>query len=235
MESKVFISYSQEDQGMARRIATAIKQAGIEVWIDLEKMEWGASFIAKMNEGLSMASYVILLLSPAANASRWVQREWMSTLADQGTVLLPVLIADTVIPPILQDLLFVDLRTDFDKGLQKIIDFFAAEHSPSVSIESDARTRASEETHPLQQAPRNIIRLVAQHCLREQNFIDFLFHVDISESQVAGNSLKEKITRLLADLHAAGISQEFVDWVLFEPDTLLRRCIDGQIKKYPAQ
>lgn len=231
VRSKVFVSYAHEDETVARQIAAALLEAGLEPWIDIEKIDWGDSFLQRMNEGLTAASYVVLLLSPASCASRWVEREWMAALADRGTVLLPVMVADTQVPPLLRDLVYVDLRHDVEEGLRKIIGFFINEYSPIEKPEISRRAKTGER-HPLRRASRRVVRLVVQHCLKDSHFFAFLHDQGISEGQITGGSLNEKLTRLLADLHAAGISDDFVDWVLTEPDPLLRRCIDKRTQEF---
>jgi TIR domain len=228
---KIFISYAREDEAVARQIAAGLAQARVEAWIDVERIGWGDSFLRRMNEGLAAASYVVLLLSPASAASEWVEREWMAALAARGTVLLPVMVADTPVPPLLRDLVYVDLRHDPQEGLRKIIGFFVEEHAPVGGPETATRA-GTGQLHPLRRASRRAIRLVAQSCLKDDHFLAFLHDQSIPEGQIAGGSLNEKLTRLLADLHAAGISDEFVDWVLTEPDPLLRRCIDQRTKEF---
>jgi hypothetical protein len=223
-KSQVFMSYAREDEAIARQVSHALTEAGLKTWIDVKNIGWGDSFLERMNQGIAEAAYVILLVSPASNVSRWVKREWMAALAAGGTVLLPVVVADTEVPPILRDLVYVDLRHDVDEGLRKIVAFFNEEHTPVAAAGPLSRT--VDARHPLRCADRRVVRLVAQSCLKESHFLAFLHDEDISEGQIGGASLNEKLTRLLTDLHAAGISEVFVDWLLSEPDPLLRKCVD---------
>jgi TIR domain len=230
VRSQVFISYAREDETVAQQVADALSRAGLNPWIDTKKIEWGDSFLQRMNEGLAGASYVILLISPAAATSRWVEREWMAALADRGTVLLPAIVADTQVPPLLRDLVYVDLRQNMEEGLRKIVVFFQKEYAP---VETKGQpSRAGEVRHPLRAADRRVVRLVAQSCLRESHFLAFLHDEEIAEGQIGGASMNEKLIRLLTDLHAAGMSEIFVNWLLAEPDPLLRRCVDKQAQAF---
>jgi hypothetical protein len=222
--SQVFISYAREDEAIARQVSHALSEGGVETWIDVQRIGWGDSFLEGMNQGIAQAAYVILLVSPASNASRWVEREWMAALAAGGTVLIPAVVGDAEVPPILRDLVYVDLRQNVAEGLRKIVAFFNAEHAPVAAAEPPYR--AGDARHPLRAAPRRVVRLVAQNCLKESHLLAFLHDEDISEGQIGGTSLNEKLTRLLTDLHAAGISEVFVNWLLSEPDPLLRQCVD---------
>ena len=81
MPYRIFISHASKDQEVARQIAAALDSAGQAPWLGLREIRPGDSFVERMNEGLAKASYVLVLLSEAANASRWVTREWMAALA----------------------------------------------------------------------------------------------------------------------------------------------------------
>lgn len=123
-EKKVFISYSHTDKEVAERLAHALNAGGVNVWWDSWELKPGDSIVSKIFEsGLSEASHFLILLSPDSVRSRWVREE-----LDVATVrriedlvrVIPVLVRDTDIPTSLRALLWVDLRNDFDGGVQRI-------------------------------------------------------------------------------------------------------------------
>lgn len=124
-EKKIFISYSHADKGVAERLAHALNAQGVDVWWDHWELQPGDSLVSKLFEsGLSQASHFLILLSPDSVRSRWVREE-----LDIATVrriedlvrVIPVLIRDTEIPTPLRALLWVDLRSQFDDGVQRIV------------------------------------------------------------------------------------------------------------------
>ena len=95
----IFISYSREDQTVARRYADALKPEGFDVWWDTE-LRPGESFDAVIEQALRAAKAVVVLWSPRSVASRWVRAE--ATLADRLKTLVPVIIEACDLPIIFE-------------------------------------------------------------------------------------------------------------------------------------
>ena len=95
----IFISYSREDQAVARRFADALKAEGFDVWWDTE-LRPGESFDAVIEQALRAAKAVVVLWSPRSVASRWVRAE--ATLADRLKTLVPVIIEPCDLPIIFE-------------------------------------------------------------------------------------------------------------------------------------
>lgn len=64
-------------------------------------------------------------LSPRSVDKPWVVREMSSSmmrqLGDKGIRVLPLLIEDCEIPPLLADLKYADFRTSFNEGLEELV------------------------------------------------------------------------------------------------------------------
>jgi len=73
----VFVSHSNEDDVVGRRLCAALEKEGIRCWnssrpSDLEPgSEWDDNIVAALDDSAA----VVLLFSAAANGSRWVKRE----------------------------------------------------------------------------------------------------------------------------------------------------------------
>lgn len=224
---RVFISYAREDFDIAERIVKTLNEIGLVPWIDTTEIRPGDSFIEKMNEGLTKASYVLLLLSQASLSSKWVSREWMATLAEDSSVLLPLLVEDCNVPSLLKDIVYLDLRHDLEKGLEQLISFFKGETDPALPYR--AVKGSSAKPKGLQGVSRRHLRLLALRCLTETNLNSFLFDAQMGAGALKGNSLHEKITYLLVDLANQGILAEFADWFNLEPTC--GRCIAAGLKE----
>ena len=70
----VFLSYSRDDQAIARRFATALERAGFSVWWD-QTLIAGEAFDEATERALEGASAVVVLWSKKSVASRWVRAE----------------------------------------------------------------------------------------------------------------------------------------------------------------
>ena len=92
----VFICYASEDKSeIVERLVSALKDSGISFWYDNADIQWGDSITEKVNEGLRISRYVIVVLSPNFMNKPWPQRELYSVLnleASTGDVrILPLL------------------------------------------------------------------------------------------------------------------------------------------------
>ena len=102
-KSAVFLSYASQDAEAARRIADALRSAGVEVWFDQSELVGGDAWDAKIRKQIKECALLIPIIS-ANTQSRtegYFRLEWR--LADQRThlmakgraFLLPVVIDDT--------------------------------------------------------------------------------------------------------------------------------------------
>lgn len=85
----VFLSYSRQDQAIARRIAEALAHEGFDVWWD-QTLRSGETYDEVTENALKSAAAVVVLWSKTSIASRWVRAE--ATIADRKGTLLPAMI-----------------------------------------------------------------------------------------------------------------------------------------------
>ena len=72
--SQVFISYSREDEAVARRVARALEADGLEVWWDAD-LPAHRAYSEVIESRLQEAEAVVVLWSKAAAKSQWVRAE----------------------------------------------------------------------------------------------------------------------------------------------------------------
>src|SRR5690349_11149625 len=79
--SHVFISYSSQNSDYARALADKLRDEGFDVWIDNRNLhsseDWWRSIVLALR---SCAAFLVVM-TPEADTSRWVQRE--ITLAEK--------------------------------------------------------------------------------------------------------------------------------------------------------
>ena len=123
---QVFLSYASADKEIAHRIVNELRERGICVWFDAYELQFGDSIVEAVENAISASDYLIVLLSPNSANSVWVQKELGAALSGELTsrdiTLLPVLIADCDIPPILASYQYLDLRTDFEQGVARLVE-----------------------------------------------------------------------------------------------------------------
>ncbi len=118
-----FMSYSREDTVLQKKVLAELRQRGINVWVDIENLIPGSpAWEREIERAIRGATGSIVLLSPNANNSEWVRRE-ISFAEENEKTIFPVLIhgdEDDSIPLRLSDHQRVDLRRNFDGGLDEL-------------------------------------------------------------------------------------------------------------------
>jgi len=122
---KVFLSHASKDKPFVDRLANDLATHSIPVWYDKFDLKIGESVPGKINEGIADAQYFAIVLSPAAISSKWVIEELnaglMKQVANDGTFLLPILLEDCTIPPLLAHRKFADFRNGYDEALKELL------------------------------------------------------------------------------------------------------------------
>jgi len=92
---RVFISYSSRQTAQAMEIAELLRGSGISCWMAPGSIPAGSSYQEAIPVAIGRADVVLMLLTPDAEKSRWVQKEIGSAIgADK--VLLPYMLTDFV-------------------------------------------------------------------------------------------------------------------------------------------
>lgn len=122
--ANVFVSHREADHAPAERLSKELRLRGHSVWLDKWELRVGDSIVAKINDGLTGATYLLLCYSGAGSLSPWMGREWMSALARQlngaDIRLLPVRLTGGEPPAILADIKYADLVADWSGGVNAL-------------------------------------------------------------------------------------------------------------------
>jgi len=120
---KIFISYSSKDKDFVSKLASEIENQGYSIWLDEKELIAGDYLPKTVGKAIETSKVSIIVLSRHSISSKWVQYEISqatSRMIKGQMRLIPVLIDDTVMPPELTGLVFVDFRKSFDEGLRKV-------------------------------------------------------------------------------------------------------------------
>lgn len=90
MNINVFISYSRVDAKVAQRIKKALEELGVECFMDSKSIELGDNYMKRIEEALSQCSALVIVISPTALKSNWVNFE-IGQAIGRGKTILPFL------------------------------------------------------------------------------------------------------------------------------------------------
>lgn len=125
----VFISYSHSDEAIVNKLAAHLVKNNANVWVDTWELNVGDSILNRVQGALQDSSALLVILSKASVESEWCKKELsaglMRELDEKRVVVLPVLVGDCEIPLFLREKMYADLRTDFNRGLQNVLDAIA--------------------------------------------------------------------------------------------------------------
>ena len=119
--SHVFVSYARHDEPIAQRIATALKEAGFEVWRD-DELPAHRAYAEVIEERIKGAKAVVVLWSAEAAKSQWVRAEADTALSARTLVQVTL---DGTLPPLpfnqIQCADFSDWDGQGSAGWQKLL------------------------------------------------------------------------------------------------------------------
>lgn len=96
---KIFISHSTKDSEICLQVADALREAGHEVFIWQNEVQYSESPLEVIKENIDASDLVIAIITENFINSSWAQAE-LSAVAfgTKGTSLLPVVVGDIYIP-----------------------------------------------------------------------------------------------------------------------------------------
>ncbi len=88
--TRLFVSHSSQDNAWCRELVATLAGAGLDAWYDERGLSGGANWVNTLQSELQARDVFLLILTPDAWASQWVQEEVQLALATRRTI-LPVL------------------------------------------------------------------------------------------------------------------------------------------------
>jgi hypothetical protein len=111
------------------------------VWVDRWELKVGDSILKRIQEALTQACGLILVLSKSSIASSWCRKELtprlMRELEERRVVVLPVLLETCDIPLPLREKTYADFRAGFDAGFRELLRATEAVSSDTLGRKSD--------------------------------------------------------------------------------------------------
>jgi hypothetical protein len=118
--SIAFISYSREDSEFALRLAWDLKGAGARVWLDQLDIQPGQRWARAVQEAMTDAPLLLVILSPSSVSSINVEDEVAFALEEHKTV-IPIFFQECKVPFRLRPFQHADFRSDYGLGLKSLL------------------------------------------------------------------------------------------------------------------
>jgi hypothetical protein len=109
----VFISYAHSDADQARRLVSALRTANVTGWMDSADIAAGEAISSAVRDALRQSTAVLVLLSPRALQSEWVQFEIGAAEALNKRIIPVIVSGDQIeeqLPEILRNRVWIDAR-----------------------------------------------------------------------------------------------------------------------------
>lgn len=126
---RVFLAYADEDRALVRKLYTALQRAGLEPWMDKEKLLPGQNWPRAIERAIEISDFFIGCFSHRSVLKRGhFQSELRYALEAatrvplDDTFILPVRFTECEIPrQIAKTLHYVDLFPDWDRGVDTLV------------------------------------------------------------------------------------------------------------------
>jgi hypothetical protein len=141
---RIFVSYASADRAFAERLVGDLQSAGAEVWWDVSGIDQG-DFLGKINAALQQCQWLVLVLTPNAVASKWVNIEVNAAIHRRESGLmrgvLPVLASPTAqdaIPPVWANLHRYNAVNDYPSEVARLTRTLDLSHRPAESPQTQS-------------------------------------------------------------------------------------------------
>ena len=122
----IFVVYSREDSTIVHSIYRRLERAGYDVWIDTNDIQGGARWRDSIEEAISKADFVLLMLSSSVIKKPQHQQAETELANTREKKIIPVLIDNIPTPVkgfevVLSGLQYVPLYGSFEKGIASLL------------------------------------------------------------------------------------------------------------------
>jgi small GTP-binding protein len=149
----VFLSHHSSDKPRVRKLASALKEAGLRVWLDEWEIKAGDDIRLAIERGLERSRCLVLCITAQAIASKWVATE-RSTVLFRDPVnterrFIPLLFSDCELPDTLRRYRLIDFRKGKSEALEELI---SVAQPPQTSVRPEVPASPASPVSDLTQA-----------------------------------------------------------------------------------
>ena len=120
---QIFVSHAHQDAEFAHRLADDLRRQGWDIWMAPQSIRPGERWVTAINRGLAESAIFLLVLTPAAVQSQWVQQETDAAidLAHHGGIrFIPLDVKTTHKPPLWQTYQWIPFQEAYQTGLEQL-------------------------------------------------------------------------------------------------------------------
>jgi hypothetical protein len=163
----VFISYAHADTDWVRVLAENLRQQGLQVFFDEWEIGPGDVLVHRLDKGILNSRNGVLVVSPDSLSRPWVAQEYAAMITHAVAAkqrLIPVLLKDAELPPLLASRVYVDFRQVdgplYDQRLKELVAALKGEQRGPPPRTGELQPppgtgfRAEDEVHLAVSAPR---------------------------------------------------------------------------------
>ena len=143
--AKIFFSYAREDAQFALRLATDIRMAGIDIWMDQLDIRAGTRWDTEVENALQLSKALLVILTPSSAASHNVYDE-ISYALDEGKRVIPVLLKECTIHFRLRRIQYADFTKSYDQGFNELLKTLDLTPNKDIAGEKPLQVISPEES-----------------------------------------------------------------------------------------
>lgn len=147
----VFLSHSSADKPWVRKLKATLEAKGLIAWLDEEQIAPGDLLVNAMETGIEASRTAVIVVSPEAVASGWVNEEYSRALAlsvdkRRKLRLIPVLLSRAELPGFLKNRAWVDFRDkdSFESNVERLVWGINKEQHPGALRQEPANRLSTE-------------------------------------------------------------------------------------------
>lgn len=133
---QIFISYAGKDREIAQRLANDLQREGFRVWIAPDTIHASEIWPEAIDKGLRESSHFMVLLSPAAMDSPWVNLETSAAIGLERlgeTTIIPLLVEKCEMPALLGVYQYIPFHT-YEEGWKLLLRILHTGERPGVEM-----------------------------------------------------------------------------------------------------
>ncbi len=163
----VFISHSSKNHALAAKVEAGLTAAGLDVWLDDKDITLGALLRPELQGSIARCRVLVLLWSKHAEASRWINAEWL-TAYHLDRFIVPCTLDDTALPQCLRPTVALPIARLSATTLQKLVR--AVEEAPAArnALGSPMRSASRELKETIATLSQGQTLMISQLNLRKR-------------------------------------------------------------------
>ena len=121
MKPNIFMSYSRREVGFMDDLTHRLEKEGFKVWLDYRSLVPGTPWAGQIDKGLDESEVILLVVSKASIASKYVELEWRRVLKETKKRIILVIFEAVDLPRELEPYEWVDFRGNYEAGIKELI------------------------------------------------------------------------------------------------------------------